>query len=301
MPQGNVRGSEGPLGGKGEAVNAEEYNLTAGNPERWKAFAEKHHEFLLRVPKLVDLANKTFNREWETREPLDRIVFTFGVMCWEDWEEILVLGANGYGFGCLKILRGMYERLVTISHLRRHPEEVDRFLDWHYVADYKVSRELATGFGKEQVPNERLDEKKKLRDSVIDTFMRTCTTKDCDRQIPMFSWSNVDFVSMARGDKGFGDIVSFCYYIPMTETHPSVRAMMARMAEGKDGGVTLGNRMEKALEWASNAVCTAHNLTVQNLDIQQQHFKELEQYDAELRSCLEDFKASWGEARQANP
>jgi hypothetical protein len=32
-------------------------------------------------------------------------VFTFGVMCWEDFEEILLLGANGYGFGCLKILR----------------------------------------------------------------------------------------------------------------------------------------------------------------------------------------------------
>jgi hypothetical protein len=29
----------------------------------------------------------------------------FGVMCSENFEEILLLGANGYGFGCLKILR----------------------------------------------------------------------------------------------------------------------------------------------------------------------------------------------------
>ena len=95
----------------------EEYILQAGNPANCQQFAKSHHEFLLRIPKLVELSNKTFNRVWATAEPLDRVVFTFGVMCWEDFEEILLLGANGYGFGCLKILRGMYERLVTVNQL----------------------------------------------------------------------------------------------------------------------------------------------------------------------------------------
>ncbi len=285
---------------KRKHLTPKDYTLTVGNPKRWQAFAKSHSEFLLRIPRLVDLANKTFNRAWETKEPLDRIVLTLGVMCWEDWEEILTLGANGYGFGCLKILRGMYERLVTISHLRRHPNEVESFIDWHYMADYKVSRELFDVLGKDKVSADKLDEKKKLRDSVKDKFMRACTMKDCKNQIPMFSWSSSDLVSMAKGDKGLASLVGICYYIPMTETHPSVRAMMSRMAENAEGGVTLSNRTEKAADWASKVVCAAHNLTVQNLNIQQLHFKELEQYDPELRSCFDDFKACWGEARDEN-
>ncbi len=244
------------------------------------------------------LSNRTFNREWATAEPLDRIVFTFGVMCWEDFEEILLLGANGYGFGCLKILRGMYERLVTVSYLRRNPGETERFVDFHYMADYKVARELWDAFGKDELPADALEEKKKLRDSVKDKFMRACPTKDCDRQIPAFSWTNMDLVSMAKSDKGLAKLVGFSYYIPMTETHPSVRAMMSRMAEG-ESGVTLAQRTEKAATWASNAVCTAHNLTLQNLFVQQEHFKELKEFEPLLEECLADFQASWGEAREA--
>jgi hypothetical protein len=275
----------------------EQYVLQAGNPERWQHFGTSHHEFLVRMPRLVELSNRTFNREWATAEPLDRIVFTFGVMCWEDFEEILLLGANGYGFGCLKILRGMYERLVTASYLHRNPGETERFLDFHYVADYKVARELFDAFGKEGLSADALEEKKRLRDSVKDKFMRLCPTNDCDKQIPAFSWTNKDLVSMAKSDKGLSKLVGFGYYIPMTETHPSVRAMMSRMADG-ESGVTLAQRTEKAATWASNAVCTAHNLTLQNLFLQQEHFNELKRFEPLLTECVADFQASWGEARE---
>lgn len=289
--------AERELNGERGSNAPERYVLRAGNPDRWQQFAEGHHQFLLRMPNLVELSNRTFNREWATAEPLDRIVFTFGVMCWEDFEEILMLGANGYGFGCLKILRGMYERLVTASYLHRHPSEADRFLDFHYIADYKVARELFDAFGNDELPIDAIEDKRRLSDSVKDKFMRTCPTKGCDKQIPAFSWTNMDLVSMAKNDKGLSKLVGFSYYIPMTETHSSVRAMMSRMAEG-ESGVTLAQRTEKAAFWASKAVCNAHNLTLQNLFLQQEHFKELKQFEPLLEACVADFVASWGEARE---
>jgi hypothetical protein len=87
----------------------------------------------------------------------------------------------------------------------------------------------------------------------------------------------------------------------MTETHPSVRAMMSRMAEGDEEGVTLAKRTEKAADWASRVVCNAHNLTIQNLFMQQEHFPDLKKYEPELEACLEDFKASWGDAPTTVP
>ena len=128
--------------------------------------------------------------------------------------------------------------------------------------------------------------------------MRACQTIDCDKQIPAFSWSNMDLVSMAKSDKGLAELVGFSYYIPMTEAHPSVRAMMSRMVEGP-AGVTLAQRTEKAATWASGAVCNAHNLTLQNLLLQQEHFKDLKEFKPLLEECLADFKASWGEARES--
>jgi hypothetical protein len=280
-----------------ELSTPEEYVLRVGNPERWRQFAKSHHQFLLRLPRLVELSNRTFNREWATAEPVDRLVFTLGVMCWEDFEEILTLGANGYGFGCLKILRGMYERSVTASYLHRNPGEAERFIDYHYIADYKVSRELFDAFGDAEMASDVLEEKKKLMEAVKDKFVRTCSTKSCDKQVPAISWSKMDLVSMAKSDKALGKLVGVAYYIPMTETHPSVRAMMSRMAEG-ESGVTFAQRTEKAAAWASHALCNAHNLTIHSLFVQQGHFRELKEFGPLLEECLADFQASWGEARQ---
>lgn len=55
-----------------------------------------------------------------------------------DGTSILLLGMNGYGFGAQKILRGMYERAVTAAFLHRHPDQVDAFLDFGHINDWKL-------------------------------------------------------------------------------------------------------------------------------------------------------------------
>src|SRR5687767_2025599 len=92
-----------------------------GHPKNWKYFAEKRPVFLERLPPLVKLSDDVYNRTINTDKPNDRLIFSFGVLIWEDFEEILILGMNGYGFGCQKILRGMFERIATASYLHRHP------------------------------------------------------------------------------------------------------------------------------------------------------------------------------------
>ena len=48
-------------------------------------------------------------------EPIDRVLFWLGNVCREDFSEILLLAANGYGIGALKLFRGLYERVVTLD------------------------------------------------------------------------------------------------------------------------------------------------------------------------------------------
>ena len=49
----------------------------------------------------------------------DLIVYTLGRIAIDDFSELMVLGGNGWGIGALKILRGMYERVVNRDISRR--------------------------------------------------------------------------------------------------------------------------------------------------------------------------------------
>lgn len=242
---------------------------------------------------MYDLANAIFNRPFATDKPEDRLVFSLGILCFEDFEEILLLGANGHGFGCQKILRGMFERQVTASHLHRVPTDARRFLDFHPISDYKLVREVFDTVGPfEGITEDVIAEKKKLRDAALPAFETRCRTNGCERTVNGFSWSPLDVVSMARADVGLKDLVGIAYYIPMAFTHASVHAVLSHMAiDGQ--GVTLADRDNKARTWADRVVCAAHNLTIQNLALQLKHFPELGQLQADLDRCAEDFQAAW--------
>jgi hypothetical protein len=58
------------------------------------------------------------------------ICFGLGHTCREDFLEILFLAANGYSNGALKLLRGLYERALTMSYIIKSPAKADRFMSF---------------------------------------------------------------------------------------------------------------------------------------------------------------------------
>jgi hypothetical protein len=46
-----------------------------------------------------------------------KLWFDMGHSCPGDFREIAFLGVNGYGRGASKVLRGLYERAVTLAYL----------------------------------------------------------------------------------------------------------------------------------------------------------------------------------------
>jgi hypothetical protein len=275
------------------AVDADQITVRFGRPEEWKRFAQDRSELLSRLPRVYNLANAVFNRSWATDKPVDRLVFSLGILCFEDFEEILLLGANGHGFGCQKILRGMFERVVTASHLHRVPTDAQRFLDFHPISDYKLVREVFDSVGQfDGITADVVAEKKRLRDAALPAFETRCRTSGCDRMVNGFSWSPLDVVSMARVDDGLKELIGIAYYVPMAFTHATVQAVLSHMA--MDGqGVTLADRDNNARTWADRVVCAAHNLTLRNFALQVKHFPDLGSLQADLDACAEDFQAAW--------
>src|SRR5262245_29763237 len=114
-----------------------------GNQEAQERFIARYAPFIEEDPHLRELLTTSFVRNIED-PPADhlahfeslfedeclvqRVVFYLGWICIDDFGEITVLAGNGRGIGALKILRGMYERVVTAFYLAKVPAEARNFI-----------------------------------------------------------------------------------------------------------------------------------------------------------------------------
>jgi Family of unknown function (DUF5677) len=107
---------------------------TIGFPERWTAFNKRNAAFVSECyPGLVLTSEKLLNRRISIKTMADDIVFLLGRTAFEDYCELWVLAGNAYGVGAFKILRGLYEKVVTLGYLVRQPAEIQRFCDYEIV------------------------------------------------------------------------------------------------------------------------------------------------------------------------
>jgi Family of unknown function (DUF5677) len=102
------------------------------------AFFKRHPKFDPAFDRLMDLANKCFGRPSGAKDQAEDVCFNLGHTCRDDYMEILFLALNGYGTGASKLLRGLYERAVTLAYIAKHPGKVDRFLHFAAIQEYRA-------------------------------------------------------------------------------------------------------------------------------------------------------------------
>lgn len=185
----------GPISNPDEPLSA-----SYGYPEEWAAFSKNHQEFLKRFKNIEEAIKTAFQRVHQSTTPLEKMIYFQGRLIVEDFMEILLLCGNGYGIGAQKLIRGMYERAVTARYLMSHPEEVDNFLAFHRVADYKFLTAIEQSMGREVFSAEQAERIRNDYASVKDRFMIT-DCKVCKTVRMNHTWSKVDLVSMARTTK----------------------------------------------------------------------------------------------------
>ena len=68
----------------------------------------------------------------------DLLVFYLGRVAVDDFGALLTLSGNGRGIGAYRILRGMYERIVTAAHIAKNPFEARRFIEDLAIKKWKL-------------------------------------------------------------------------------------------------------------------------------------------------------------------
>jgi hypothetical protein len=180
-------------------------SITFGNPEARQKFAELHVFLLTNLDNLKN-ALQTLVSSLAGKEDniVDRVIYYLGYIVWEDFNEILLLSANGMESGAKKILRGMFERTVTANYLLRHPDEAQLFWNYAWVDQHRFAAELDKEFP-DVFSKDVLEEIETKYREVEEDFQipvcRACKVKDCEecrRTRTNYTWSKKDIIAMAK-------------------------------------------------------------------------------------------------------
>jgi hypothetical protein len=260
-------------------------------------FNKRNQRFVENFAALKTGFEIAFLRELTDPSSVDKAILYLGRLCVEDFNEILVLCANGYGIGALKLILGMFERVVTAIFLHLHPEQADQFFDFYWVSLRKEANNIKQNFGEtatKQIPWDEIESNYKR---VVDNYKVTVCEK-CRTTRTNHTWNRLDLVSMAKdiekvGDARIGKFVYDAYLRPLRHAHSTVAAIVERLdVKGEGAEVTFDHRSQR--EEADNALKTAHRLVMLALMVQGEHFK-IDALVQHWQQLADDFLATWPE------
>lgn len=270
------------------------FNQFFGIRDRCEQFIAEHPVFSEKLTPLSETISKIFVREGFPAHAADTLVFFLGRKCCEEFFEIVLLAANGYSVGPMKLLRSLYENAVTLAYLTKHADEVETFLAFHPVHVKRAHNKFKELFGDEvykaNTPAEVIKLTEEEYAKVRDTFFTSSCNK-CKAKGIQPSWTRKSIEELAEiAGREYKVLYMDCYFFPMLQLHTTPQSIMEQI-QTVDGKLTFNPGSGKQL--IDSALSAAHQLIVQVLFTQSDHFKL--GLDEELILRFEEFMESWPE------
>jgi hypothetical protein len=208
-----------------------------GDAEVQKRFIESHKSFLMEFPELQKLLETAFDKAQvvvsdhssqttglpRTDESIARpVIYSLELAAYDDFGELLILAGNGMGFGAMKTLRSMYERLVTAMYIAKKPSEAQVFIDHGAIEKGKLInryKNVAPELLAEDTTREELEGIEK-RFSEAKAREKEDFCKTCGHAITKEAWTRKSLDDMARQvDDDLLKAYATCYLEPTFLAH----------------------------------------------------------------------------------
>ena len=250
------------------------------------AFWDRNPEFFPSFQRLVNLTNKTFGREWRPTNRMEDVAFNLGETCRRDFLEIAFLSVNGHGVAAMKLLRGLYERAVTLEYIRRNPEKAERFVRYGVVQEYKALKAAMEAVGEEEVKQQmgaQLAEYQRMFEEVRPEFLVT-DCKKCKTKELAFSW-DIDLASMVRSlGQPHQSLYMAAYALPNLHVHATATSAFSHEPN-------FGTLEEKNIDEAEVALIHATLILVLVLNSQSDVFSL--GLDGDTKRCWDEVTTVW--------
>jgi len=269
-----------------------------GDGEAQQKFISRFKPFLLEYPNVSALLKRVFLRSVQSPSPeelkpleglldtdpvviafndrwwANQMVFFLGRIAADDFGEVLVLAGNARGVGAYKVLRGMYERLVTASYIAKNPAEVQPFMDDLIVKNWKLWKRSCEAIPDlvDNVSKEEIAFLEKAYQEVKDMKPRP------------------DLANMAKkSDTALANLYAPCYLEPTFHSHATMFGVQRRLRR-EQGKTSFRESTEKE---ARIAVELGHQLVLRVILLQNNVFSL--GLDDELKARADAFLAAWKE------
>ena len=258
-----------------------------GDSQQCREFFQRNPTFWPSFERVMLLGNKAFGREWRASNRMEDVVYNLGETCRRDFIEIAFLAANGHGVAAVKLLRGLYERAMTLEYIRRNPEKAERFVRYGVIQESKVIRAAIDAVGEDAVKDRlgaQLVEYRRMYNEVRPEFLVT-DCKKCKTQRVAFSWDELDFASMVRAlGKPYQDLYMAAYAIPNLHIHATATSAFSREPN-------VGTPEDKNIHEAEVALIHATLIFVLVVNSQSETFSL--GLDAETKACWGEVTTVW--------
>jgi len=268
-----------------------------GVPHEVEKFHAAHASFFEGSEVLEEALAVAFHRTTTLDSPIDMLIFFLGHRCAQDFREIALLAANGFGWGATAHLRGMFERLVTMTYLHENPSEADNFIDYDFVRRWRVAQAIERTLGLTPEDQKGKDQLRENFDRVKAKFEIPCC-KDCKEKRLNHTWSRLDVVSMAGKISLFTklkDAVVPAYYMPLAQAHSTLASAILRVGEANGSFIV---DPDLARGESHRSFQYAHLLLLSTLVIQHERF-QLAEFDVLLQTAFEHFRKAWPSSADA--
>ena len=293
-----------------------EIPIAVGDAEAQKRFLASHEAFLREYRELDSLLKKVFLRAFvtstqehqvaKTGEALELspeeqlksddlmmavpVVFSLGRIAADDFGELLTLAGNGRGIGAYKILRGMYERVVTAAFIAKNPAEARPFLMHSYIQRWKLWKrtvEIKPEIEKKVSPQEIQDLEHEYDEARKQMKSEICKT--CGQPNTQEAWTRTNLDTMAtHTDPSLAAAYAYCYLLPTFHLHATAFGLESRFTHSDKGY----SYKELSEEEARTAVLHGHGLILRLLKQQNSYFNL--GLDAEIDARWKMFPQIWG-------
>jgi hypothetical protein len=196
------------------------------------------------------------------------------------WVELVTLVGSGCGLGAMKISRGMFETAVMAEYLRRTPAEMEDYIEYGRVLNFKQLKSFPESFSPEQA-----------RDIEAEYERVTPRFANTGGKI-RGSWNKHSIASMAQ-KIGRGLQYEIAYSLAASIHHGNFEAMVAHLS-GSEAALDIDQ--PPSLRWIKQALASGHVYLLQAFYTLNEFFSL--GFDARLDAAGAAFEKVWRQAQQ---
>jgi len=233
----------------------------------------------------------------QDRRMAETVVFYLGRAAADDFGEVLILSGNGRGIGAYKILRGMYERVVTAAFIAKKPAEARIFLSHSFIEREKLwnrLKQILPDVKDERTPQQVKEFDDECKEAKAKLKASICNK--CKQPITQEQWTRVSLDTMAeRADANLAVSYAYCYLLPTFHSHATAFGLESRLRQ-TEAGFSFKETSEPE---ARQALLYAHGLILRLLKFQNNYFGL--GLDAEIDTRWDEFPKIWKRESSEEP